>query len=175
MTIIAKGPFSPRWGPLVIVAIVLYAGVQFAVQWRRPHPPEPPPAGLTAADTASNDTAATDRLISRALGQVPPIVPDSTEIKTGWRDEVRGIDLAVFTPTQRELFVRYANAEPCTCGCGFTLAACRENDLTCPVSLPRVEGLRDSVLAGHITSARGLRERPQAPGAPPDPDPHRSR
>ena len=173
MTVIAKGP---RWGPLIIVGVLLYLGVQLAVQWRRPHPPIAPPAGLTARDTASNDTAATDRLISRALGQIPPAVPDSTEIKTGWRDEVRGIDLGVFTPRQRELFVRYANAEPCTCGCGFTLAACRENDLTCPVSLPRVESLRDSVLAGRITSANGLRQRPTGgPAAPFDSDPHRSR
>lgn len=173
MTIIAKGP--SRWTPYIVVAIVLYLGVQFAVQWRRPHPPAAPAAGLTARDTAANDTGATDRLISRALGQIPATAPDSTEIKTGWRDEVRGIDLAVFTPKQREIFVRMANAEPCTCGCGFTLAACRENDLTCPVSLPRVEGLRDSVLAGYAPNTRGLRKRPSSAGAPLDPDPHRSR
>lgn len=74
-------------------------------------------------------------------------MPDSTEIKTGWRNEVRGIDLAVFTPKQRSLYLKITNGRGCTCGCGYTLAACRENDLTCPVSLPRVEELRDSVLA----------------------------
>jgi hypothetical protein len=152
----------PRWGPIVLVAIVLYVAVQFAVQWRRPRPaaPQPEPT-LTAQDTATTDPAATDRLISRALGQVPGTPPDSTEIKTGWRDHVRGIELEAFTPKQREIFLRMANAEACTCGCGYTLAGCRDNDLTCPVSLPRVEALRDSVLAGHIRSVRGLRERPR--------------
>jgi len=154
MTIIAR---PPRWGPVLLVVIVLYLAVQFAVQRRRP--PAPPPDGLTAADTAGGDSAAADRLVARALAQPGPI--DSTALKTGWRDDVRGIDLAAFTPKQRELFVRYANAEPCTCGCGFTLAACRAYDLTCPVSLPRVEALRDSVLAGLVTSAAGLRERRQ--------------
>ena len=173
MTIIAKGP---RWGPLVLVALVLYLAVQFAMQWRRPHPSAPAPAaGLTAGETAGTDTAATDRLIARALRQVPDAPPDSTEIKTGWRDEVRGIDLAVFTPKQREIFVRMANAQACTCGCGFTLAACRENDLTCPVSLPRVEALRDSVLAGYVKSAAGLRARPGPAAASSAGEPHRSR
>ena len=167
MTIIAK---PPRWGPLAIVVIVLYLAVQFAIQWRK-MPSHGPPAiaSLSAGDTATTDTAATDRLISRALGQIPAESPDSTEIKTGWRDHVRGIELAAFAPKQRDIFLRMANAEACTCGCGFTLAACRENDLTCPVSLPRVEALRDSVLAGLIRTAPPRRAAPLAP------DPHRSR
>jgi len=165
MTIIAR---PPRWGPALVVLIVLYLLVQFAVQGRRLHAPALAPDGLTAADTAGTDSAAAERLVARALAQPGPV--DSVALKTGWRDDVRGIDLAAFTPKQRELFVRYANAEPCTCGCGFTLAACRAYDLTCPVSLPRVEALRDSVLAGLITRADGLRRRPDdavpsAPGA----------
>jgi hypothetical protein len=156
MTIIAR---PHRFGPVILVAVVLYLAVQFAIHWRSAHPgtAAPPPVGLTAADTSGTDTATTDRLVSRVLGQIPP---DSVAIKTGWRDRVRGIDMAAFTPAQRELFLRFANAEPCTCGCGFTLAACRDNDLTCEVSLPRVEALRDSVLAGRIRSAAGLRRRP---------------
>ena len=144
MTIIAK---PPRWGPLTLTLVVLYLTVQFAIQWRRPHPAVLPARDpVTARDTAASDPAATDRMISRALGQAPALAPDSTEIKTGWRNTVRGIDLAVFTPKQRVLYLKIMNGRGCTCGCGFTLAACRENDLTCPVSLPRVEELRDSVL-----------------------------
>ena len=143
MTIIAR---PPRWGPFVLVVVVLYLAVQWAVQWRMQHPPSL--AALTAADTTAADSVATDRLISRALGQLPAPPPDSTRIKTGWRDEVCGIDLAIFTPRQREAFLRLANAEPCPCGGGFTLAACREDDSICPGSLARAEALRDSVLAG---------------------------
>ena len=157
MTIIAKQP--PRWVSFIVLALILYAAVQAAIAWRksRPAPVVEEGPGITAADTASDDPGATDRLVSRALGQIPP---DSTEIKTGWRDQVRGIDLDVFAPKQREFFLAMANAQACTCGCGYTLAACRENDLTCPVSLPRVEALRDSVLAGHVKSVTGLRRRP---------------
>jgi len=69
MTFIAR---PPRWGPLVLVVIVLYLAVQLAVQWRRPHGARAArDPGLTAADTSS-DPAAVDRLIARALAQIPP-------------------------------------------------------------------------------------------------------
>jgi hypothetical protein len=165
MTIIAR---PPRWGPFVLVVVVLYLAVQWAVQWRMQHPP--PPAALTAADTTATDSAATDRLIARALAQAPATPPDSTRIKTGWRDEVCGIDLAVFTPPQREAFLRLANAEACPCAGGFTLAACREDDSICPGSLARAEALRDSVLAGKVRSATGPRRRPRRRGQDADRD-----
>ncbi|HEY3215273.1 MAG TPA: hypothetical protein VGK93_02145 [Candidatus Eisenbacteria bacterium] len=56
--------------------------------------------------------------------------------------------------------MQFANAERCTCGCGYTLAGCRAYDPTCEVSLPRIEGLLDSVRDGHIREARGVRSRP---------------
>jgi len=69
MTLIAR---PPRWGPLAVVVIVLYLAVQFALQWRRPHAAlAAGGAGLNAADTSS-DPAAVDRLIARALAQIPP-------------------------------------------------------------------------------------------------------
>ena len=138
------------------VALLLAAGL-FAA-WRLGRPALVPSAG--PAGGAMPDTSR-DEVVDRALGQIPPVV-DSTEIKTGWRDDVRGIDLEVMTASQRELMLRHANSRMCTCGCGFTLAACRTYDLTCPVSLPRVEALRDSILAGRIHGARGLREAPAA-------------
>jgi len=151
MTIIAK---TPRWLPLAVVALVVYALVTVALQWRKPAPrPAPAPVNVAALDTATSD-----RVVNEALGQIPV---DSAAIKNGWRDEVGGVDLATFTPQQREIMVRAANSERCTCGCGFTLAACRAYDLTCPVSLPRVEALADSVKRGLIASARGLRTKPE--------------
>ena len=86
---------------------------------------------------------------------------DSTK-KNEWVEAVPGIDEAGLSPEQRELFVRFANAERCTCGCGFTLAACRRFDSSCEVSLPRVEALLDSVRRGLLADASGLRERPPA-------------
>ena len=77
-------------------------------------------------------------------------------------DEVKGVDLTAVTPGQREIFLRFANAERCTCGCGYTLAACRTYDTTCPVSLPIVKALLDSVCSGQIRSANGIRQRPSS-------------
>ena len=155
MTIIAK---TPRWLPLAVVALVLYTLVTLAMQFRGPHAPGRT-LGPAAPDTAS------DSVVSRALGQIPPTPIDSTEIKTGWRDEVPGVDLATLAPAQRDLFLRVANTQKCTCGCGFTLAGCRTYDTTCPVSGPRVRALADSVRRGWIASARGLRARPARTGS----------
>jgi hypothetical protein len=33
------------------------------------------------------------------------------------------------------------NDEPCTCGCNQTVARCRVDDPSCPVSLPRAKEL----------------------------------
>jgi thiol-disulfide isomerase/thioredoxin len=48
--------------------------------------------------------------------------------------EIPGIDLTVLTPAQKTLALNRLNDEPCTCGCGFTIAQCRINDSTCALS-----------------------------------------
>src|SRR5437870_3819191 len=139
----------PRGMWLAAIVLLLYAAMMLARAWRlAPHTAPAPPAPVP--DTAS------DRVVSQALGQIPGAV-DSTALKTGWRDEVPGIDLDSLTAPRRELLLRVANSERCTCGCGFTLAACRTFDTTCPVSGPRVRSLRDSVVSGLIRSSRDLR------------------
>ena len=89
-----------------------------------------------------------------------PAVDDSAAIKARWVDDIPGFDVADLSAARREIFVRFANAERCTCGCGYTLAACRAFDSSCEVSAPRVQTLLDSVRAGRITSAAGVRKRP---------------
>lgn len=138
---------------IITVAFTLYAAVMVARAWRqRPIDRSPKPPATAPADTNS------DAIVNQALAQIPV---DSTEIKTGWRDDVRGVDLDSLPPPKRELMLRLANSERCTCGCGFTLAACRKFDLTCPVSGPRVVALRDSVVRRLVPSTRGLRTRPE--------------
>ena len=141
------------WIALAATAALLAGLGVWLVEWRAGQPARAP-AG------AEPDTG--QGVIEQALRQIPGGV-DSTELKSRWTDDARGVDLSVLTPAKREIFLRFANAERCTCGCGYTLAACRAYDLTCPVSLPRVESLLDSVRSGRISSARGLRERPARP------------
>jgi hypothetical protein len=76
------------------------------------------------------------------------------EDKSRWVSEVKGFDYSDLNRDRRTRFIRFANAERCTCGCGYTLAGCRTYDPSCPVSGPRVQALLDSVRAGlHVAPA----------------------
>ena len=154
---------SPRaaslWIALVAVAI-LAGGLAVALrQWRVSVPPLPAVAPSPGAllDTTTADTSPS--VVRRALAQIPAVV-DSAELKMRWQDEAKGVDVSMLDPRQRQLFVRFANAQRCTCGCGYTLAACRAYDSTCPVSPPILASIIDSLRSGRITSARGLRQPP---------------
>jgi hypothetical protein len=160
MTLDMIPPFASQRGRVHWVAIVvlaaLVAGLGVAItQWRAAGRNAPPPA-IAMPDTS-------DAVIGQALDQVPAVPVDSTELKNRWLDEIPGLDVSMLTRGQHERLVRVLNSYRCTCGCGFTLATCRAYDLTCPVSGPRVEALRDSVRAGQI-SAQGLRQRPTGHG-----------
>ncbi|HVB58095.1 MAG TPA: TlpA disulfide reductase family protein [Candidatus Acidoferrales bacterium] len=48
--------------------------------------------------------------------------------------ELPGVDLKGLTPAQRAAVLKRLNSETCTCGCGLTLAECRINDTSCPIS-----------------------------------------
>ncbi len=58
---------------------------------------------------------------------------------------IPGIDLSKLTKEQRIAAIEKLNDEPCTCGCNQTLARCRVDDPSCPVSLPRAKELVDAI------------------------------
>ena len=49
-------------------------------------------------------------------------------------NELPGVSFAGLTPAQRKVALHRLNAQSCTCGCKLTLAECRINDTTCPIS-----------------------------------------
>jgi len=53
--------------------------------------------------------------------------------------EIPGIDLSKLTKEQRVTAITKLNDEPCTCGCNQTVARCRVDDPTCPISLPKAK------------------------------------
>jgi thiol-disulfide isomerase/thioredoxin len=55
--------------------------------------------------------------------------------------EIPGVDLSKLTKEQRVAAITKLNDEPCTCGCNQTLARCRVDDPTCPISLPKAKEL----------------------------------
>ena len=48
--------------------------------------------------------------------------------------DLPGVDFTGLTPEQKKTALHRLNAEGCTCGCKLTLAECRINDTSCPVS-----------------------------------------
>lgn len=145
-------PRTPQRVLGFLALIVLAVAVGFAVRGALHPAPKRAPVVIEEGAGEESQDARAERLAA----------VDSSE-KTAWVDEIPQFDVSKLTPPQRRLFIRFANAQSCTCGCGFTLAACRRYDSQCDVSLPRVERLRDSVAAGLLTRAEGLREPPAQP------------
>lgn len=63
-------------------------------------------------------------------------------------NKIPGVDLSALTPEQRTKALQTLNTEPCTCGCGQTVAQCRLEDPTCDVSLPRAKALLKQIVEG---------------------------
>ena len=61
--------------------------------------------------------------------------------------DVPGLNLAALTPDQRTAALKRLNEEPCGCGCGMSIAACRINDSTCAISPPLAQKVVDEVKA----------------------------
>ena len=139
----------------VLAVLLLLAGIAVAAwQWRASLPGHSPVPAPVAGEPQG------DRAIDQALALAQL---DSTAIKSRWVDDVSGFELADLPRAKRELFLRFANAERCTCGCGYTLAGCRASDMSCDVSGGRLDALLDSVRSGKLVKASGIRERPKAP------------
>jgi hypothetical protein len=155
-------PNSTLWVALAAIA-VLATGVTLSARLWHPRGamPATPAPRATGASGGAGESASDppEDVIAEALRDAP-VTADSAAIKSRWIDEVRAIDLAGLDPAQRDLFVRFANAERCTCGCGYTLAGCRASDMSCEVSGPRLDALLDSVRTGRLKSARGIRAKP---------------
>jgi thiol-disulfide isomerase/thioredoxin len=73
--------------------------------------------------------------------------------------ELPGVDLKKLTPDQRKAALKRLNSETCNCGCGLTLAQCRINDTSCPISLQLAQDI--------VKKAASLPAAPPAPAAAP--------
>ena len=137
--------------------IVLALGIGVAMRQFAPKRDTVPPPGPPVAVPAEPGPG----VVEEAMRSAPL---DSAEIKPRWQDEVRGVDVSGLDAKETDLFLRFANAEHCTCGCGYTLAGCKASDMSCEVSGGMLEALRDSIRSGKVRSARGIRARPAPPG-----------
>src|SRR5579864_7294463 len=62
--------------------------------------------------------------------------------------ELPDVDLSGLTPDQKKDALHRLNAEGCTCGCTLTLAECRINDSSCPLSKQAAAEVIKRVRAG---------------------------
>jgi hypothetical protein len=151
---------------LAVLGLFILGLAAWYVSWRRT-PTAAQVSNASAPPVAAMPDTATDQPIDQALSTARRATGgtiDSTAYKNRWLDEVRGTDLSGVPERQKELFLRYANAQHCTCGCGYTLAGCKASDMSCEISGGRLEALLDSVRTGRITSARRVRARPKSSG-----------
>jgi len=150
---VPRSPLARLIAPLAVFALVFGVGVAFrqplAAWWASRQPPPAP----VVIDTSRLPADAVERSLRQAG-------VDSTR-RDEWVETVPGIDARLLSASQRETFIRHANSQRCSCGCGFTLAACRAFDPSCETSLPLVQALFDSVASGRIVGTSGLRARPQ--------------
>lgn len=79
----------------------------------------------------------------------PPSAVSPESVSTTQYTDLPGIDLEGLSEMEREELLTWSNQEPCTCGCGFTLAACRHRDPHCKHSAP--------ILAGWVRARRESR------------------
>ena len=69
---------------------------------------------------------------------------DSDKVKlenAAQANRIPGIDLSALSPEKKGEVLKRLNAEPCTCGCGQTVAQCRLEDPNCTVSLPLAKSI----------------------------------
>jgi thiol-disulfide isomerase/thioredoxin len=59
--------------------------------------------------------------------------------------EIPGVDLKALSKEKRIAAIQKLNDEGCTCGCNLTVARCRVDDPSCPVSLPRAKEIVASI------------------------------
>ena len=59
--------------------------------------------------------------------------------------DIPGVDLAGLPPDRRIAILQRLNTEPCTCGCGLSVARCRIDDPACAVSLPIAQRIASEV------------------------------
>jgi len=154
-----KRPMFTRW-IAVLATVLLLAGIAAAVWSRRAaeRPAAAPRVEVTDREPTPEGEAdiPDDDVHRKALA--------SDKEKSKWVSVVPQVDVAGLSQVQLDIFLAAANTQRCTCGCGYTLAGCRVYDSSCEKSGPRVAALLDSVRAGQIRSAAGLRAAPAHPG-----------
>jgi len=97
-------------------------------------------AATTEAETRSLAGLAVDASVEEIEKDKPTKLANAAQTT-----EIPGIDLKKLSKDQRIAAIQKLNDEGCTCGCNLTVARCRVDDPSCPVSLPRAKEIVASI------------------------------
>lgn len=103
--------------------------------------------GLLNVATIERDAKALAGILPATIERVEPDRAVGLE-NAAQAKEIPGVDLDHLSPDVRAATLQRLNAEPCTCGCGLTVAKCRVDDPNCGVSLPRAREIAAEVAKG---------------------------
>ena len=89
----------------------------------------------------------------RALAKLPTaadisVVEDTGQVlkaNAAYATAIPGIEFTGLSAEQKTEALKRMNTEPCTCGCGSTIAGCRIDDPTCETSLPLAKKIVEDV------------------------------
>lgn len=87
--------------------------------------------------------SANAEVVKVELNEKPVGIENAAAVK-----EIPGIDLGSLPAAKRTEVLLALNEEGCTCGCGLTVAKCRIDDPSCPVSLPKAKEIVAKITGG---------------------------
>ena len=104
--------------------------------------------GMLVAETTEAETRSLSGLeVNASVEQVDKDKP--TKLANAQETQIPGIDLASLSKEKRIAAIQKLNDEGCTCGCNLTVARCRVDDPSCPVSLPRAKEIVAAIAGGN--------------------------
>ena len=104
--------------------------------------------GMLVAETTEAETRSLAGLtVNASIEQVDKDKP--TKLANAQETKIPGIDLAALSKERRIAAIQKLNDEGCTCGCNLTVARCRVDDPSCPVSLPRAKEIVAAIAGGN--------------------------
>ena len=98
-------------------------------------------ASITEAETRSLAGLPVDASVEEIEKDKPTKLVNAAQTT-----EIPGIDLKKMSKDQRIAAIQKLNDEGCTCGCNLTVARCRVDDPSCPVSLPRAKEIVAAIM-----------------------------
>jgi thiol-disulfide isomerase/thioredoxin len=99
-------------------------------------------AALTELETRSLAGLAVNAKLEYVDADKPVGLENAAQAK-----EIPGVELAALSVEKRVEALQKLNTDPCTCGCGLTVARCRVDDPHCNVSLPAAKKIVEEIVA----------------------------